>query len=125
MDEKTVRTERIIAGARLVLAIAAIGLVLLYPNPVDPESGTAYSVVVLYFLYAFAVVWIVDRNLMRVDRLGFGTQVVDTLWFPLILLRTQGENSPFFLYYVFSLITASFRWGFKETLFVNTANVGM
>ncbi len=125
MDEKTVRTERIIAGARLVLAIAAIGLVLLYPNPADPESGNAYSVVVLYFLYAFAVVWIVDRNLMRVDRLGFGTQVVDTLWFPLILLRTQGENSPFFLYYVFSLITASFRWGFKETLFVNTANVGM
>lgn len=125
MDEKAVRTERIIAGARLVLAIAAIGLVLLYPNPSDPESGNAYSVVVLYFLYAFAVVWIVDRNLMRVDRLGFATQVVDTLWFPLILLRTQGENSPFFLYYVFSLITASFRWGFKETLFVNTANVGM
>jgi signal transduction histidine kinase len=125
MDEKRVRTERIIAGARLVLAIAAIGLVLLYPNPTDPESGSAYSVVVLYFLYAFAVVWIVDRNLMRVDRLGFATQVVDTLWFPIILLRTQGENSPFFLYYVFSLITASFRWGFKETLFVNTANVGM
>ncbi len=56
MDEKRVRTERIIAGARLVLAIAAIGLVLLYPNPTDPESGSAYSVVVLYFLYAFAVV---------------------------------------------------------------------
>ena len=125
LDEKTVRTERIIAGGRLVLAIAAIGLVMLYPNPSDPESGNAYSVVVLYFLYSFAVVWIVDRNLMRVDRLGFATQVVDTLWFPIILLRTQGENSPFFLYYVFSLITASFRWGFKETLFVNTANVGM
>ena len=125
MDEKTVRTERIIAGGRLVLAIAAIGLVMLYPNPSDPESGNAYSVVVLYFLYSFAVVWIVDRNLMRVDKLGFATQVVDTLWFPIILLRTQGENSPFFLYYVFSLITASFRWGFKETLFVNTANVGM
>ncbi|MFN8008926.1 MAG: GAF domain-containing sensor histidine kinase [Terriglobia bacterium] len=125
MNERGVRTERIIAGARLVLAIGAIGLVMLYPNPADPESGSAYSVVVLYFLYSFAVVWIVDRNLMRVDRLGFVTQVVDTLWFPAILLRTQGENSPFFLYYVFSLITASFRWGFRETLFVNTANVGM
>ena len=125
MDERTVRTERIIAGARLVLAIAAIGLVIVYPNATETDSSNAYSVVVLYFLYSLAVVWIVDRNLMRVGRLGFGTQVVDTLWFPVILLSTQGENSPFFLYYVFSLITASFRWGFKETLFVNSANVGM
>lgn len=122
MDERSVRTERIIAGARLVLAIAAIGLVLLYPNA--PDSA-AYSVVVLYFLYALAIVWIVDRSLMRVDRLGFYSQLVDTLWFPIILVNTQGENSPFFLYYVFSLITASFRWGFRETLLFNTANVGM
>ena len=122
MDERSVRSERIIAGARLVLAIAAMGLILLYPNATETP---AYSVAVLYFLYALAVVWIVDGNLMRIDRLGLYTQVLDTLWFPIILLNTQGENSPFFLYYVYSLITASFRWGFRETLLVNTANVGM
>ena len=124
MEERSYRTERIIAGARLVLSIVAIELLLVQPSPGD-QSNEAYSAVALYFLYALAVTWIVDRNLMRVGSIGFYTQAADTLWFPIILLYTKGENSPFFLYYVFSLITASFRWGFKETFFVNTANVGM
>jgi signal transduction histidine kinase len=125
MEDRSYRTERIIAGARLVLSIVAIELLLVDPSRVEQQSNEAYSAVALYFLYALAVTWIVDRNLMTVGRIGFYTQAADTLWFPIILLYTQGENSPFFLYYVFSLITASFRWGFKETFFVNTANVGM
>ena len=125
MEERSYRTERIIAGARLVLSIVAIELLLVDSSRLGEQSNEAYSAVALYLLYALAVTWIVDRNLMTVGRVGFYTQAVDTLWFPIILLYTQGENSPFFLYYVFSLITASFRWGFKETLFVNTANVGM
>jgi signal transduction histidine kinase len=125
MQSQPVRIERIIAGARLVLAIASINLVLLDPSQFWHEANETYSVVALYLLYAIAVIWIVDRNLMKVSRIGLYSQAADTLWFPLILVYTQGENSPFFLYYVFSLITASFRWGFKETLFVNTANVGM
>lgn len=125
MEDRSYRTERIIAGARLVLSIVAIELLLVDSSHLERHSNEAYSAVALYFLYALAVTWIVDRNLMTVSRVGFCTQAADTLWFPIILLYTQGENSPFFLYYVFSLITASFRWGFKETLFVNTANVGM
>src|SRR5438093_2252664 len=125
MEDRSYRTERIIAGARLVLSIVAIELILVDPSRVEQQSNEAYSAVALYFLYALAVTWIVDRNLMTVSRIGFYTQAADTLWFPIILVYTQGENSPFFLYYVFSLITASFRWGFKETFFVNTANVGM
>src|SRR5439155_4414165 len=122
---RSYRTERIIAGARLILSIAAIELFLSDRGQSLQQSNVSYSVVALYFLYSIAVIWIVDRNLMKAKRVGFCTQAIDALWFPVILLHTQGENSPFFLFYVFSLITASFRWGFKETFFVNTANVGM
>ncbi|PYV44009.1 MAG: hypothetical protein DMG06_08240 [Acidobacteria bacterium] len=125
MEERSYRTERIIAGARLILSIAAIELFLSDRGQSLQQSNVSYSVVALYFLYSIAVIWIVDRNLMKAKRVGFCTQAIDALWFPVILLHTQGENSPFFLFYVFSLITASFRWGFKETFFVNTANVGM
>jgi signal transduction histidine kinase len=116
-------SERIIAGARLVLAITAIALGFVYEEPL--ASDPAHTVLVFYFVYALVVVGIVDRGLMRPERLAFATQFADTLWFPLIVLKTQGDNSPFFLCYVFSLITAGFRWGFRGTLFVNTANVGM
>src|SRR5437870_2314789 len=125
MEERSYRTERIIAGARLILSVAAIEPFLSDSNQSLHQSNVAHSVVALYFLYAIVVIWIVDRNLMKLKRLGFYTQALDALWFPVILLHTQGENSPFFLFYIFSLVTASFRWGFKETFFVNTANVGM
>ena len=125
MEDRVVRTERIIAGARLVLAIAAVNLLLLTEEATTAAMNVAYTAVALYLLYAIAVVWVVDQHLMRVRRVGFFSQVIDTLWFPFILLYTHADQSPFFLYYVYSLITASFRWGFKETLFVNTANVGM
>jgi signal transduction histidine kinase len=125
MTGQAVPTERIIAGARLVLAIAAIGLGWVSQDESTSRVSPAHITLFLYFAYALMVVAVVDRGLMRLERLAFVTQFTDTLWFPLILVRTQGDNSPFFLYYVFSLITASFRWGFRGTLFVNTANVGM
>jgi hypothetical protein len=125
MIDPTSRTERIIAGARLVLAIAAIGLMAAAPSQISTNPNEAYSAVALYLLYSVAVIWILDRGLMRIDRVGLFSQLADTFWFPVILLYTRTENSPFFLYYVYSLITASFRWGFKETLIFNTANVVM
>jgi|GEM_PF-1010954 len=125
MTGQAVPTERIIAGARLVLAIAAIGLGWVSQNESALSVSPAHTTLFLYFAYALMVVAVVDRGLIRLERLAFITQFADTLWFPLILVRTQGDNSPFFLYYVFSLITASFRWGFRGTLFVNTANVGI
>ncbi len=125
MEDRLVRTERIIAGARLVLALAGINLVVLVSGGAVFQSNGAYTAVILYLLYAIAILWLVNRNQIPVGRVGVITQTVDSLWFSVILLYTQGEQSPFLLYYVFSLITASFRWGFKETLLVNTVNVAM
>jgi signal transduction histidine kinase len=125
MIDEGSRSERIIAGARLVLAIAAFALLTVDPAVTSPDAIWASRVAALYFLYAVAVIWIVDRGLMPVEYVGICSQTLDTLWFPLILLFSQGENSPFFLYYVYSLVTAGFRWGFLATLLCNTANVGM
>ena len=125
MVDPTSRTERIIAGARLVLAIAGLGLMAARPDQISQNPSGAYSVVALYLIYSIAILWTIDRSLMPIEWVAVGSQLADTMWFAVILLYTQGENSPFFLYYVYSLITASFRWGFKETLFCNTANVGM
>ncbi|MCI0417822.1 MAG: GAF domain-containing sensor histidine kinase [Acidobacteria bacterium] len=125
MLEQASRTERIIAGARLVLAIAAFALLIVEPAQSSRDATEAHRVAALYFLYAVAVMWIIDRGLMRAESVGIYSQVLDTLWFPIILIYTQGENSPFFLYYVYSLVTAGFRWGFLATLLCNTANVAM
>ena len=125
MNDEASRTERIIAGARLVLAIAAFALLIVEPSASSRDANEAHRVAALYFLYAVAVIWIVDRGLMRVEYIGICSQTLDTLWFPVILLYSQGDNSPFFLYYVYSLVTAGFRWGFLATLLCNTANVAM
>src|SRR5262245_41527426 len=121
MNDDASRTERIIAGARLVLAIAAFALLAVQPAESSRDATEASRVAALYFLYAVAVIWIVDRGLMRIEYVGIGSQALDTLWFPIILLYSHGENSPFFLYYIYALVTAGFRWGFLATLLCNTA----
>jgi signal transduction histidine kinase len=40
----------------------------------------------------------------------------DLVWPTLISLFTNGPNSPFFLYFMFALLAAAFRWGMKEAL---------
>ena len=88
MHDEASRTERIIAGARLVLAIAAFALLIVEPSASSRGANEAHRVAALYFLYAVAVIWIVDRGLMRVEYIGmlsdFGYFVVssDSALFP-------------------------------------------
>ena len=125
MIDQIARTERIIAGARLVLAIAAFALLIVENPDSSRDANEAHRVAALYFLYAVAVIWIVDRGLMRVEYVGICSQTLGYFVVSSHLALFPGENSPFFLYYVYSLVTAGFRWGFLATLLCNTANVAM
>jgi signal transduction histidine kinase len=46
------------------------------------------------------------------------------LWPAVISLFTDGPNSPFFLYFVFALLAAAFRWGMREAIFTTVATTG-
>jgi signal transduction histidine kinase len=47
----------------------------------------------------------------------------DILWPAIISLFAGGLNSPFFLYFIFALLAAAFRWGMRETSITTVAVV--
>jgi len=48
----------------------------------------------------------------------------DVLWPVVISVFTDGPNSPFFLYFIFALLAAGFRWGMLEALLTMVAATG-
>jgi signal transduction histidine kinase len=47
----------------------------------------------------------------------------DVLWAAAITLFTEGPSSPFFLFFVFVVVAAAYRWGFRETSFTAAITV--
>ncbi|MBI1941890.1 MAG: hypothetical protein HYS33_10330 [Acidobacteria bacterium] len=110
------RVERVLAGARTFLAISA--LVATYVDPTEPShyASMAYGFLAVYVVHS-SLIWI----LLQIRRestpaFRFSIHAVDVFWPALLAFFTTGPNSPFFVFNVFVLLAAAYRWGFRETL---------
>ena len=110
------RVERVLAVARAFLAVSAF--VGIYLDPTEPSryASLAYGLLAVYVVHS-AVIWVL-LQIRRESTPGFRLIVhaIDVLWPALISFFTTGPNSPFFLFNVFVLLAAAYRWGFVETL---------
>ncbi len=107
--------------------MSALVSVWLDPSELSVYSGSvpywllriyiAHSVVVLLLLRAplppFNVRW-VSQELSPAFTILI--HAADVIWPALITLYTAGQRGPFFLFFVFVLLAAAYRWGLWETL---------
>jgi signal transduction histidine kinase len=116
-----IRAERLIATSRVLLA--ALSLMAVWLDPYTPESHER----ILYFLLlgylgfalsAAAIVWLAHVPLVI---LGFVTHVLDLSLFSLLTYFTEGPTSPFFIYFMFSMISATLRWQWRGALWTAAA----
>jgi signal transduction histidine kinase len=111
------RPERLIAAGRVVLAGASLFAVWLDPSEPVRHAGLAYSLLALYLGYAALVAVVLPRLAAReLARQRLVTHVLDLSFFSLFVYFTAGPASPFTVYFVFSLVCASLRWGWRGTL---------
>jgi signal transduction histidine kinase len=114
------RFERMLAGARLFLAIVSVAAIYLDPTEPARYSNLAYGLIGVYVAYS-AVVVLLLRSRSEVGRLfARSIHAVDVLFPATIALFTEGPNSPFFFFF-FPLLAAAFRWGFRATFFTALA----
>jgi len=110
------RTERWLATARVALTIAA--LVALWMEPVRgvAYSGWLYWLLTVYLVHAVVVMLLVRfrHNSTRAFRLV--VHGADIVWPVLISMFTTAEQGPFFLFFVFVMAAAAYRWGLWETV---------
>jgi signal transduction histidine kinase len=110
------RTERWLATARVALIIAA--LVTLWMEPV---RGFAYSrwlywLLTVYLAHAVVVMLLVRFRPQSTQAFRLVVHSADIVWPVLISMFATAQRGPFFLFFVFVMAAAAYRWGLWETV---------
>ncbi len=119
---EALHVERVLATGRTFLAITA--LVAIYLDPAQPRYATAaYALLVGYLAYS-SIVLLMFRSRTRFEpALRRLVHAADIFWPTVITLFTEGPSSPYYLFFIFVLLAAAYRWGFPET--VGTATLAV
>lgn len=109
------RSGRAIALSRLVLA--SVFLLAIYIDPSQPSAAPEriYFLLAVYVALALAASFIAWRSWWWDHGLARPMHLVDLLLFAAVVFSTEGYTSPFFTFSLFLLLSASIRWGGRET----------
>jgi len=110
------RTERWLATARVALTIAAEFALLM-----EPERGFVYSrwlhwLLIVYLAHAVVVLLLVRFRPQSTRAFRLVVHAIDIVWPVLISLFASAQHGPFFLFFVFVMAAAAYRWGLWETV---------
>jgi len=119
------RVERVLAGGRVFLATSA--LLAIYLDPTEPTryAALAYGLLVAYVVYSIAILVLVRLHQDPDAKFRLTVHAADIAWPTVLTFFTEGPNSPFFLFFVFVLLAAAYRWGFRETVLTAGASIAL
>jgi len=113
---ETRRTERVLATARVALATSFLAAIYFDPSEPARYSRPAYVLLSAYIIHSIIVMMLVKTRPRPSRAFRLFVHVADIIWPATITLFTFGPNSPFFLFFIFVLLAAAYRWGLWETL---------
>jgi len=116
------RIERWLATARVFLAVSALVAVRMDPTELG-NSPAAYGLLGFYMGNSILVLMLLRRRKASTSRFRILVHAADIIWPAFISVFAEGPRSPFFLFFVFVLTAAAYRWGVWETLSTAAAEV--
>ena len=122
--------ERTIARCRVILSVAA--LIAVYIDPTRPSltrwlpltggpfmlDPLALAVMLSHLVYSLTLLLLERRRVLTASRIAIVSTWMDVLFGALIALVTEGENSPFYVFFAFAVLVAAFRAGLRLALLV-------
>ena len=106
---------RVIAVGRLLLAsLFLVAILVDFSQPVRAPAAT-YALLALYVVLAAAIVAATWNNWWLDSRLAGPAHAFDIMLFSALVLLTAGYTSPFFTFFIFLMLSAAIRWGWRET----------
>ena len=108
------RTEGWLATARVLLAVSALVAIR-----IDPEvrySLWAYGLLAFYIAQGVVILIFLRRRQQSTSSFRLLVHSADVVWPGLISIFAAGQSNPFFLFFVFVLAGAAYRWGLWETV---------
>jgi signal transduction histidine kinase len=116
------RVERWLAAARVFLAGSALVAILIDPGEIR-YSVWVSGLLAFYITQSFLVIVLLRRRRESTESFRLLVHGADIVWPALISIFVVGVGNPFFLFFVFVLAAAAYRWGMWET--VGTAGVAL
>src|SRR5258708_16229139 len=116
-SDEAIKIERALAIARLMLSVSSLAALYLNSAESFPAPGLVFGLLLLYSAHAFGLLVLVSRWSELPGGFAWSVQAADILWPCLISVFTNGAETPFYLFFIFAMLAAAFRWGMRETLF--------
>jgi signal transduction histidine kinase len=104
------RTERVIAVARVALALFSLPAVWLDQGQPTRYTAAGYGLLAGYVLFAMAIGLIAWRVRRPIRGFQVTTHAVDLVVVMTMMYLTGGTRSPFYVYLIFALMVATLRW---------------
>jgi len=106
---------QVIALGRLLLAsMFLLGLWLELGHPAEASFKT-FVLAIAYLFFAASIAVATWNNWWADARLAGPAHTLDIAMFTLMVLLTEGFTSPFFTFFMFLLLSAAIRWGWRAT----------
>jgi signal transduction histidine kinase len=121
---ETRRIERWLATARVFLAITTLVAIRMDPTELGP-SWAAYGLFAFYLANSVYLLMLLRRRQQSTAAFRLLVHLGDIAWPAVISAFAEGPRSPFFLFFVFVLAAAAYRWGLWETLATAVAEVAL
>ncbi len=119
------RIERILAATRALLAVASLFAVWIDPTEPRHYSTVVYGLLAVFVFESVGVLALVRTQRNSSPQFRLAVHSLDILWPALIAIFTAGSNSPFYLFYIFVLLEAAYRWGLQATLLTALVSTGL
>jgi signal transduction histidine kinase len=120
--DETRRIERWLASARVLLAIST--LIAITMDPVEIRySPWASGLLGFYIAQGIIVIILLRRRLLPTRAFRLMVHAADVVWPGVISIFATGQSNPFFLFFIFVLAAAAYRWGLWETLSTAGASI--
>lgn len=115
-DVETARMEQVLGVARAFLATAGLAAIFLDPTEPVRFASAVYALLSVYAVYSLAVLAGVRRRPPTSPRWSLALHAVDIGFASALTSLSAGPSSPFFLFFIYALLAAAYRWRLSETI---------
>ena len=107
--------------------MALASLLAIWADPSEPAAyaSTTYTLLIVYAIHASTLFGLLYMPLSRPRRWPLATHLIDLAMFSALMFFTQGPTSPFFVFFVFSIVCATLRWGAFGTFWTSVIAISV
>ena len=116
---------RVIAIGRYMLAALIMFAMIVDARPVLDPSSAAFAIVGAYLVFALAMVAITWNDWWLDARLAGPAHAIDIITYTFLIVLMGADDSPYFTFFIFILLAASIRWGWRATSLTATLLISL